>query len=195
MKNRVVPQKLVRQFSPAVREPFRRWAEYMYEHVPFNMPDSHFHAHAHCERVLLYALLLADKILPGDEEAQTILAHAAVFHDSRRKDDNRDTGHGARAAVFYETFCREHPELLYRPEVACIMRWHDREDSLGREAIEQEFANRAARVAQLFAIFKDADALDRWRLGRFGLDINRLRSDEAAQLAGFSRTLVGMACA
>ena len=47
-------------------------------------------------------------------------------------------------------------------------------------------------MRQLYAIFKDADALDRWRLGRFGLDINRLRSDEAAQLAGFSRTLVGM---
>lgn len=75
---------------------------------------------------MLYALLLADKIQPGDEEAQTILAHAAIFHDTRRIDENRDTGHGARATEFYETFCREHPELPYRPESACIMRWHDR---------------------------------------------------------------------
>lgn len=192
MKSRVVPQKLVRQFPTAVREPFRLWAEYMYEHVPFNMPDSPFHAYAHCERVLLYALLQADKMLPGDEEAQTILAHVAIFHDTRRIDDGRDTGHGARAADFYEEFCREHPELAYRPEASCIMRWHDREDSLGRDAITQSFAETATRVAQLFSIFKDSDALDRWRLGRYGLDINRLRSDEAAQLAGFSRTLVGM---
>ncbi|MBR5894544.1 MAG: hypothetical protein IKZ13_03255 [Akkermansia sp.] len=192
MKSRVVPQKLVRQFSPAVREPFRRWAEYMYEQVPFLMPDSIFHAHAHCERVLLYALLLSEKMLPGDDAAMTVLAHAAVFHDTRRENDGRDVGHGARAADFYEMFCREHPELTYLPEAACIMRWHDRDDSQGQAAIDTGFAEQAGRVRQLFAVFKDADALDRWRLGRRGLDINRLRSDEAAQLAGFSRTLVEM---
>ncbi len=192
MRSRVVPQKLVRQFPAAVREPFRRCAEYMYENVPFNMPDSEIHAHAHCERVLLYALLLAEKMLPGDTAAQEVLAHAAMFHDTGRVSDGRDTGHGARAAERYAAHCKAHAELPFLPEAACIMRWHDRDDSLGHEAIAADFPEQEARVRHLYAIFKDADALDRWRLGRFGLDINRLRSDEAAQLAGFSRTLVGM---
>lgn len=192
MKSRVVPPKLVRQLSPAVHEPFRRWAEYMYAHVPFRLPDSEIHAHAHCERVLLYALLLVSKLLPGDDAAMEVLAHAAVFHDTCRENDGRDTGHGARAADFYESFCREHTELRYWPEAACLMRWHDRDDAKGKDAITEAFADNAERVALLYSIFKDADALDRWRLGRRGLDINRLRTDEAAQLAGFSRTLVAM---
>lgn len=194
MKSRVVPAKLVRQLAPVVREPFRRWAEYMYEHVPFQLPDSEIHAHAHCERVLLYALLLAAKLLPGDEEAMEVLAHAAVFHDTRRENDGRDTGHGARAADFYESFCKAHSELSFLPEAASLMRWHDRDDDKGRVAIAASFADSAARVSLLYSIFKDADALDRWRLGRRGLDINRLRTDEAVQLAGFSRTLVSMTC-
>ncbi len=192
MKSRVVPPKLVRQLPPAVHEPFRRWAEYMYEHVPFHLPDSEIHAHAHCERVLLYALLLAEKLLPGDAEAMEVLAHAAVFHDTRRENDGRDTGHGARAADFYESFCQKHTELHFLPEAACLMRWHDRDDAKGRAAIAASFADSAARVALLYSVFKDADALDRWRLGRYGLDVNRLRTDEAAHLAGFSRTLVSM---
>lgn len=192
MRSRVVPQKLVRQFPPAVREPFRRWAEFMCGEVPFCLPDSAIHAYSHCERVLLYALLLAEKMLPGDEAAREVLAHAAIFHDARRENETHDTGHGARAADFYEEFCREHAEPNYLPEAACIMRWHDCEDAKGQAAIAADFPAQAARVAQLYAIFKDADALDRWRLGRRGLDINRLRSDEAAQLAGFSRTLVEM---
>ena len=58
MKRKIVPQKLVRQLPDAVKEAYRQWADYMYEHVPFNMPDIVIHSTAHSERVLLYALLM-----------------------------------------------------------------------------------------------------------------------------------------
>lgn len=184
------PSKLIRQLPPIVGEYYRKWAAYMYEHVPFRLADSSIHSHAHCERVLLYAMMLGDKLMPGDEAALTILAHAAIFHDTQRYDEWADVGHGARAAVFYKEFCRTHKEVVFMPEAVYVMGYHDRDDRVGREAIQRDFSAQEERMLLLYSIFKDADALDRWRLGRRALDINRLRSDEAVALAGFSRKLV-----
>ncbi len=125
-----------------------------------------------------------------EERDLTILAHAAVFHDTRREDEGKDAGHGARAAAFYEEFCRAHEELVYMPEAACIIRWHDRHDQRGEEAIAQEFAGRAEYVTRLYKAFKDADALDRWRLGRRGLNPDFLRTDKATHLVDFAKKLV-----
>ena len=52
------------------------------------------------------------------------------------------------------------------------MRYHDLDDKVGIEAIRKAFPENHERVEKLYAIFKDADALDRWRLGRWGLDEN-----------------------
>ena len=192
MKRKVVPQKLVRQLPPAVGEAYRLWADYMYEQVPFNMPESEIHSTAHSERVLLYALLLGDKLLPGDAAALEVLGHAAIFHDTRRENEWTDRGHGARAADFYEAFCREHAELTFHPESACLMRYHDRRDERGTEAITTLFAEQAERVQLLYHIFKDADGLDRYRLGPRGLNREYLRTDESLDLMGFARGLVAM---
>ncbi len=162
----------------------------MYENVQFGMQDSVIHEAAHCERVLLYAMLIALQRFADDEQAFTILAHAAIFHDTRRVDDGLDTGHGARAAAYYEEFCREHLELTYFPEAAIIMSYHDRSDKPGEAAINETFADSSERVRLLYHILKDADALDRWRLGRYGLDPDYLRTNEAINLIGFARILV-----
>jgi len=45
-------------------------------------------------------------------------------------------------------------------------------------------------VSLLYRIFKDADALDRWRLGRYALNPDYLRTREAEALVGFARKLV-----
>lgn len=190
MASRSIPLKLVRQLPAVVGEYYRKWADYMYEQVPFCLADSFIHSQAHAERVLLYAMMLGDKLMPGDAAALTILAHAAVFHDTQRQDEWADVGHGARAAAFYKEFCRTHKEVEFMPEAVYVMGYHDRDDRVGREAIQRDFSAQAERMLMLYSIFKDADALDRWRLGRRGLDINRLRSDEAVALAGFSRKLI-----
>ena len=186
----IVPSKFVRALPPAVGKCFKKWAEYMYQSVPFQLADSAIHATAHCERVLLYALLIGAVELGDDSRALTILAHASIFHDTRREDEGKDTGHGARAAAFYEEFCITHPELTFLPEAACLMRWHDRHDERGEEAIRAAFPDSADAALHLYKIFKDADALDRWRLGRWGLNPDYLRTDRALALVDFARKLV-----
>ena len=76
------------------------------------------------------------------------------------------------------------------PEAAIIMRYHDRSDKAGEAAISEAFADSSERVRLLYHILKDADALDRWRLGRYGLDPDYLRTNEAIHLIGFARILV-----
>ena len=169
---------------------FLQWDDFMHRRVHFNMADSKIHAAQHCERVLLYALILGEKIFGDDKDALTALAHAAVFHDTRRKDDYLDTGHGARAAVYYGQFCKENPDMRCYPESAYLMRYHDLDDNVGRKAIEKEFGADSPRVLKLYDIFKDADALDRWRLGHNGLDPKYLRTPEARKMSEYSHRIV-----
>lgn len=178
------------KLSPAVREKFLQWDNYMDRRVKFNMPDSLIHASAHCERVLLYALIMGEDIFGDDSDTPDILAHASIFHDTRREDEYLDTGHGARAAVYYEQFCRDNTDITFHPEAVYLMRYHDLDDKVGKEAIRKHFGADADRVLKLYAIFKDADALDRWRLGRHGLDPKFLRTQKSRTMTEFSRRIV-----
>lgn len=185
-----IPKSEIEKLSPAVREKFLQWDDYMYRRVRFNMPDSEIHAAAHCERVLLYALILGESIFGDDSEALDILAHAAIFHDTRRQDEYLDTGHGARAAVYYEQSCRDNGDIEFHPESVFLMRYHDLDDAVGTAAIRKHFGAGADKVLMLYAIFKDADALDRWRLGSRGLDPKFLRTDKARSMTDYSHRIV-----
>lgn len=185
-----IPRPEIRSLSPVVKEVFLKWNGFMYRHVRFNRPDSEIHAANHCERVLLFALLIGEKIFGDDREAFEILAHASIFHDTRRENDYLDTGHGARAAVYYEKFCKENGGITFHPESVFLMCYHDLADSKGREAISERFGENAERVLRLYSIFKDADALDRWRLGSNGLDPEFLRTLSAKTMLGYSRRIV-----
>lgn len=177
--------------SPETLRIFIRWKDILYNHVEFNRPQSTIHATGHCERVLLHALALCEKEMPDNPAALEILAQAAVFHDSKRIDDYMDTGHGARAAAYYTDFCREHPDIIhFHPETECIMSGHDRPDNVWTKIIMARFGNEAKSATELYHIFKDADALDRWRLGDFGLDPKFLRTDSARKSIDFARRLV-----
>lgn len=185
-----IPKSEIERLSPAVREKFLQWDDYMYRRVRFNMPDSEIHAAAHCERVLLYALILGENIFGDDSDALDIIAHAAIFHDTRRQDEYLDTGHGARAAVYYEQFCKDNGDIEFHPESVFLMRYHDLDDAVGEEVIRKHFGDRSDRVLKLYAIFKDADALDRWRLGSRGLDPKFLRTDKARSMTDYSYRIV-----
>lgn len=106
-----VPQKEIDGLSPIVKDMFLQWRDFLYSRVTFNLPDSEIHAAGHCERVLLYALIIGHEIFGNNRYVLTALAHAAVFHDTRRQDDSLDTGHGARAAVYYRQFCDQTPDI------------------------------------------------------------------------------------
>lgn len=185
-----IPDSELRTLSPVVRNLFLQWDDFMHRHVKFNLPESQIHTEGHCERVLLYALIMGEKIFGEDHDALEILAHAAIFHDTRRQDDYLDTGHGARAAVYYENFCKAHPDITFHPESVFLMRYHDLDDSKGIDAIRKCFNKDSDKVITLYQIFKDADALDRWRLGSKGLDPKFLRTAPAKNMTGYSLRIV-----
>lgn len=185
-----IPESELQKLSPAVRDTFVKWDGFMDRNVKFNMPDSEIHAAAHCERVLLYALVIGEQIFGDDPEPLEILAHAAIFHDTRRQDEYLDTGHGARAAVYYEDFCKGRNDISFHPESVYLMRYHDLDDAVGEDAVRKRFGDDADRVLKLCAIFKDADALDRWRLGSKGLDPRFLRTLPAKNMTDYSRRIV-----
>ena len=63
--------------------------------------------------------------------------------------------------------------LIYNFKVYLVMAFHDRDDVLGEAALTEQESG-----VLLYYIFKDADALDRFRLGPNGLDIRYLRTAE-----------------
>lgn len=170
-----------------IKEPYERWYTFMEKNVEFWLPDSEWHTKTHCSRVLLLALLIGHQKGLSDKEKDA-LGMAAVFHDSRRLDDGIDRGHGGRAAEYYKDYCREH-DLAYDEQTYHITYYHDQDDSLGLSEIEK-FPSLIERGVVLYQIFKDADALDRFRLGPDGLDVSFLRTEEAHSLVEFAKYLL-----
>lgn len=143
------------------------------------------HGAAHSKRVLLFALLIAEAMeLP--EEDKRMLATAAAHHDTQRHDDWLDVGHGARAA---DAYLKGKEDVSANDKLAAeIMRYHDLDDEIGEAHIKSGFGEHGVL---LFHIFKDADGLDRFRLGSDALDERLLRTREAKGLIDLSRHLNG----
>lgn len=189
----VITDQILESQPEAVRTQFNRWAPYLYDWLIFNMPDSEIHAMAHCERVLLHALSMGYELMPDNLHAISALAHASIFHDTRRLDEYLDTGHGARAAVYYTQYAAGHADVDFDERAQYMMRYHDLDDTTGIAAIEARWGadtpeGREAKL--LYAIFKDADALDRWRLGSLGLDSKYLRTEAARNRVQYAKELV-----
>ncbi|MCQ6277257.1 HD domain-containing protein [Bacillus sp. V3B] len=170
-----------------IKKPYERWYKFMEEKIEFWLPDSEWHTKAHSARVLLLALLMGHQKGLSDEELDA-LGMAAIFHDSRRLDDGIDKGHGGRAAEYYKDYCREQ-DLHFDAHTYYITYYHDQDDSLGLAEIAKSPAI-SERGVLLYQIFKDADALDRFRLGPNALDENFLRTEEAHGLVGFAKDLL-----
>lgn len=146
----------------AVKQPYQSWSAFMEQKVDFWKVEKDWHTKPHCSRVLLLALLLGRlKNLHAAE--LDALAMAAAFHDSRRQDDWLDVGHGQRAADYYQSYC-ENAKIVFDARTYYVMAYHDRNDENGLRILREKFPNDPAAVL-LYQIFKDADALDRFRLG------------------------------
>ena len=158
-----------------VQNDYKRWYHFLEQGVQFSLSDSEKHTKEHCTRVLLFALLIADKMDLSQKEREALCA-AAVFHDSRRQDDWLDVGHGQRAADYYRDYCQTN-SLSFDNRVYLVMAFHDRDDVLGEAALTEQKSG-----ILLYHIFKDADALDRFRLGPNGLGIRYLRTADGKSL-------------
>ena len=144
-----------------IKKCYELWNNFMEENVEFWLPDSEWHTKAHSARVLLLALLIGYQKGLIDEELEK-LGVMAVFHDSRRLDDGVDQGQGSRAAEYYKDYCREQ-NLHFAVQAYYIIYYHDQDDSLGLAEISK-LPVIGERDILLYQIFKDADALDRFRL-------------------------------
>src|SRR3712207_4882588 len=95
-----------------LKNDFNYWYEFLNKEIEFDI-QSKLHGVHHCGRVLLYVLILADKLKLSDDFKQ-ILCHTAVFHDSKRFDDSFDIGHGARGAKYYQDYCKNNGLAFYQ---------------------------------------------------------------------------------
>ena len=198
-----------------VRTMYLAWMRFIDETLDPWTTGGAIHFRPHWARVLMIALVLGDAAgLP--ENDLKALAMAAVFHDSRRKNPYLDTGHGMRASEYYkataglvdgnaeetETASAVRsfiilPRATFDPRSFLIVRWHDRDDADGFAAferaadlLEQTPADAQADVALLYRLFKDADGLDRVRLGSGQLDKRFLRTQGAIDAVPFAHELL-----
>lgn len=136
--------------------------------------------HTYRVMVLLHTLTnllnLKDLTVPG-------LA-AAFIHDMAREHDGYCTQHGKWAAekklpAFKSFFLKQGLDHALLDDIAIAVEYH----SLAQEL------NARHPAYSLTALLKDADALDRVRLGDANLDIRFLRFPESRELIGFSKAL------
>lgn len=64
--------------SEAIKRDYDRWRNFLEQQVDFSLKDSEKHTKAHCARVLLYALLIAEK-KDLSHELREALGAAAVL--------------------------------------------------------------------------------------------------------------------
>ena len=121
---------------------------------------------------------------------RNVLCNEALWHDTGRKNDNYCEEHGYSGYINYKDDCMgasEKPNDI----VSFLIKYHSRPDADGyKEIATNPVLNvQKERVTLLYDIFKDADALDRVRLGIRDLDVNQLRCPESHNL-----TLVARIC-
>lgn len=141
-------------------EPDPRW----FVHSPGGI-----HGLGHETRVLIWTQILAEMVrsegLSVDAE---VLGWAAAVHDTQRWDDGDDPDHGTRAADWLAKDPRILPPAIPLEQVLYLCRWHVPPDHWAPEMTTE------------LRIFKDADALDRWRIS--DLNPSFLRTASAQKL-------------
>lgn len=137
----------------------------------FLNPES-IHGVLHAKRVLLLAYIIGLYEELDDNDMEIVL-NAAKYHDIGRTNDNYDEMHGILS--FNKMFQLElvDKEMEDIHILQFIMENHCIDDKKGLANLEKYPIEDKNRAIRLYQILKDADGLDRVRLG--DLDINYLR--------------------
>lgn len=159
-----------------------------FDPAKFNLLPDHFehqsllHGIKHTYRVMCHVLFLGRAI---NRDRETKLAFCAAFiHDMSRLHDGFCTMHGLRASedklpVFKEFFLSQGVNLYEIEEIKTAVRNH----SEGFELPEDHPFRKTC------SLLKDADALDRIRLGEKNLDPSYLRFAITPQLVPYAKEL------
>ena len=148
-------------------EPDPRW---------FVQSASGIHGLGHETRVLIWTQILAEMARQaGSSIDDAVLGWAAAVHDTQRWDDGDDPDHGRRAASWLADHRSVVPPNVSLERVIYLCRWHVPPDHLAHD------------MTMELRVFKDADALDRWRIS--DLNPSFLRTASAQKLLRPSQAL------
>ena len=173
------------------RREAKEWAERA-PHVPERWFRRHSQVHgvSHTQRVHIHAQRLAG-MLGWDAGDTGLVLFAALWHDIGRTDDGVDDAHGAKSAARAEDLGLT-DELAPADAGAVLfaVRFHCLPDQLARASAADLSLPGDQRALRILWLLKDADALDRVRLGEQA-DPDMLRHDESRRLlkAGFADAL------
>lgn len=147
-------------------EPKRSWLAH----------DSQLHAVDHMARVFIMQELICQQLASqGVTVNRTATRFATMVHDVGRIDDGADPQHGSRSAAWMRQNLADKMSPTDMDVASYIVHWHVPDDS------------EAPVMTTELQVMKDADGLDRVRLG--DLDVSRLRTDAAKTLVGIAKEL------
>jgi hypothetical protein len=177
--------------SPTLADHARAWAGRAPDVSSewFVPKDSYLHGVRHTQRVHIHAQRLTCKLGSSEADARLVL-QAALWHDIGRVDDAWHPEHG-ELSVARVRRKRLHLPLAEHDAnlVLFAIRNHSRSDArAGLRAADEADPERSLRILKLL---KDADGLDRVRLGRQCLDPGQLRHPEARDMIPFAWALLG----
>jgi HD superfamily phosphodiesterase len=144
--------------------------------------QSHLHGIKHTYRVMLHCLRLG--ILTSKIKEAKVAFFGAYIHDMARTHDGYDTVHGANSV--------KHKLPFYTPLFNKHGATEDDIKVINQIVTHHSLPGELPKSDDLFptlAILKDADALDRIRLGQFDLDPKYLRHEEAHTSISFGKEL------
>ena len=147
--------------------------------------DSEVHGRGHIHRTLLYAALIAWKEDLEEADVRQFF-RAAAYHDVGRSSDGFDLYHGARSALRLEELTGVTGEEL--TELRAAVSAHARPDSDMESILRAHEPEDYSRTLELTRLLKDADNLDRVRLG--DLKTKFLRHEGAKAVEPFAWRLI-----
>lgn len=176
--------EFINDILPGLIPMYQKYRDMMHN-IDFNM-DSSIHGKEHQARVLLHCLIISEMLgLPNSD--RKILATASIYHDTQRTHDYVEKGHGKAARDYYvEDSVKPNPIVEFLCEYHCLP------DKQGYEEIRnnRKLSKNREKSTLLYKIFKDADGLDRIRLGGIReIDVNQLRLDVSKELTLVARIM------
>lgn len=177
--------EFLQEVLPKVVPMYQKYRDMLYD-LDFYQSSS-IHGKEHEARVLLLSLIISEMLnLPSSD--RKVLALASIYHDTQRTHDWVEPKHGKASREYYHNSV-SNPD----PLVEFLCEYHCLPDKKGYEEIKRnrKLSKNRERAIKLYKVFKDADGLDRVRLGniRKEMDLNQYRLPITREL-----TLVARIC-
>jgi hypothetical protein len=145
------------------------------------------HGAMHTRRVIIHAAEIAHALTVESRIREAVI-RAALWHDIGRIDDGRDYYHGAKSAGKVVGLGLHNGLASPIVELALFAVTHHSGGEKHGERAAEDFFERSDEALLAFRILKDADGLDRVRLG--DLDVTKLRLPGSDRRVGRAEDLL-----